>query len=282
MRITKTLARTLLLAVAGACMGSAFSTQAAEVALARLDCGNEPQPVSVASFSDTFAYPDLKLPLTYSCYLIRHGDRYMIWDTGNALDGAPEAPKASLVELLDRIKVPTGAIEYVGISHYHLDHTGQAASFPKATLLIGKGDWDVMSASQPPYGMDAKDFAVRRGRFEPWISGGGKVELLTRDRKDVFGDGTVMMINLPGHTPGHHGLLVKLEKTGYILLTGDVTHFHENYDSDGIPTWNADRADSLASLDRFKKIANKLHATVIIQHDPRDIAKLPAYPAFAE
>jgi N-acyl homoserine lactone hydrolase len=116
----------------------------------------------------------------------------------------------------------------------------------------------------------------------PWISGDGKVELLTRDRKDIFGDGTVVMINLPGHTPGHHGLLVKLEKTGYVLLTGDVSHFHENYDSDGIPVWNANRADSLASLDRFKKIARNLDATVIIQHDPRDIAKLPAYPAFAE
>ena len=78
------------------------------------------------------------------------------------------------------------------------------------------------------------------------------------------------------------GLLVKLEKTGYVLLSGDVTHFHENYDSDGIPTWNANRADSLASLDRFRKIAKNLKATVIIQHDPRDVAKLPVFPAFGE
>jgi glyoxylase-like metal-dependent hydrolase (beta-lactamase superfamily II) len=280
MFITRAMARTLLLAVVGA--GFGFSAQAAEVALARFDCGNEPKAVSVAPFSDTFAYPDLKLPLTYSCYLIRHGDRYMLWDTGNALDGAPEAPKASLVDLLKRIKLSADAIEHVGISHHHLDHTGQLASFPKATLLIGKGDWDLLSATHPPYGMDAKEFAMRRTPLAPWISGGGKVESLARDRKDVFGDGTVVMISLPGHTPGHHGLLVKLEKTGYVLLTGDVSHFHENYDSDGIPTWNANRADSLASLDRFKKIARNLNATVIIQHDPRDVAKLPAYPAFAE
>jgi len=108
------------------------------------------------------------------------------------------------------------------------------------------------------------------------------VEPLTGDRRDVFGDGRVMMINLPGHTPGHHGLLVKLEKKGYVLLTGDVTHFHENYRTDGVPTWNTDRADSLASLDRFKKIAANLEATVIIQHDPRDIEKLPVFPEFAE
>jgi glyoxylase-like metal-dependent hydrolase (beta-lactamase superfamily II) len=278
---TKILARTLLLAVL-ATSSVVAKEDVARVALARLDCGNEPQPVGVASFSDTFAYPDLKLPLTYSCYLIRHGDRYMLWDTGNALDGAPEAPKVPLVDLLARIGVPVDKVDYVGISHHHLDHTGQATSFPKSTLLIGKGDWDFLSAKQPPNGMDAKEFAMRSARLAPWISGGGKVELLTRDRKDVFGDGTVIMVSLPGHTPGHHGLLVKLEKTGYVLLTGDVSHFHENYESNGIPIWNANRADSLASLDRFKAIARNLHATVIIQHDPRDIGKLPAFPRFAE
>ncbi len=279
MRITTT----TLLALAGVLSSlGVVPAQAAEVALARLDCGNEPQPASVASFSDTLAHQDLKLPLTYSCYLIRHGDRYMLWDTGNAMNDAPEAPKTSLPDLLAKVKVPVDAIQYVGISHHHYDHTGQLASFPKATLLIGKGDWDLMSAAQPPEGMDAKEFAQRRAPMAPWISGGGKVEALSRDRKDVFGDGTVVMISLPGHTPGHHGLLVKLEKMGYVLLTGDVTHYHENYDIDGVPTWNANRADSLASLDRFKKIAKNLNATVIIQHDHRDIDKLPAFPAFAE
>lgn len=282
MSLANAFARTLLIAASAASLALALPVQAAEVALARLDCGNEPTPVSVASFSDTFAHPDLKLPLTYSCYLVRHGDRYLLWDTGNALDGAPEAPKASLVELIKRMGVATDAIEFVGVSHHHLDHTGQLASFPKATLLVGRGDWELMSSAQPPAGMPPEEFAMRQARLAPWISGGAKVQPLTGDRKDVFGDGSVVMISLPGHTPGHHGLLVRLEEMGYVLLTGDVTHFHENYANDGVPTWNANRADSLASLDRFKKIAGNLNATVIIQHDPRDVAKLPAYPAFAE
>lgn len=282
MNLSRTLARTLQLALACALLITGSPTHAAEVGLLRLDCGNEPQPASVASFSDTDAYPDLKLPFTYSCYLIRHGDRYLLWDTGNAMDGAPEAPKTALVELIKQAGVPLEKIEYVGISHHHLDHTGQLPSFKDATLLVGHGDWEMMSATTPPAGMDAKDFAMRRARFAPWMSGGGKVFPLTADRKDVFGDGTVVMISLPGHTPGHHGLLVKLEKMGNVLLSGDVTHFHENYDSNGIPRWNSNRADSLASLDRFKTLAANLKATVIIQHDPRDIGKLPAFPAFAE
>ena len=90
------------------------------------------------------------------------------------------------------------------------------------------------------------------------------------------------MLRLPGHTPGHHGLLVRLEGKGNVLLTGDVTHFHENYDTNGVPNWNTDRADSLASIDRFRRIADNLDATVVIQHDPRDVDKLPAFPAFVE
>jgi glyoxylase-like metal-dependent hydrolase (beta-lactamase superfamily II) len=100
--------------------------------------------------------------------------------------------------------------------------------------------------------------------------------------KDVFGDGTVVMLNMPGHTPGHHSLLVRLKEMGNVLITGDVSHFRENYDGNGVPTFNTDRAASVASLDRFKKIATNLKATVIIQHDERDVGKLPAFPAAAK
>lgn len=270
--------RALAALVLGCC--AAVSARAADVALARLDCGGPPAPVSVASFSDTMEHPELKLQLVYSCYLVRHGGRYLLWDTGNAMDGSPSAPKASLSEQLARIGVDPAAVEFVGVSHHHADHTGQLASFPKATLLIGQGDWEALQATRAPAGMSAGGFAAWRAPFAPWFAG-GRVETLSRDRRDVFGDGSVQMISLPGHTPGHHGLLVRLAKTGNVLLTGDVTHFHENYRSDGIPTWNTSRADSLASLDRFRRLAANLGATVIIQHDPRDVAKLPAFPDFA-
>jgi N-acyl homoserine lactone hydrolase len=67
-----------------------------------------------------------------------------------------------------------------------------------------------------------------------------------------------------------------------VLSTGDLAHFRENYDSNGVPTFNTNRADTLASLDRFKQLAANLHATVIIQHDVRDIDKLPVFPASAK
>ncbi|HXT14963.1 MAG TPA: N-acyl homoserine lactonase family protein [Gemmatimonadaceae bacterium] len=243
------------------------------VTLTRLQCGTNAAPTNVGQrFSDVYAFNGLMVQLTFSCYLVRHGDDYLIWDTGNPMGAGAAAPKTSLVDLLSQANVNPAQVKFVAISHYHGDHTGQAGEFPQATLLIGKADWDVVSDPKTPAGTS--------GPFTHWLSGGGKVEPVVGDR-DVFGDGTVVMLNTPGHTPGHHSLLVKLPQMGNVLLTGDLAHFHENYDSNGVPTFNTDRAATIASLDRFKKMAANLKATVIIQHDQRDVAKLPQFPAAA-
>ena len=272
--------RILSLLAIGVCANALVSLSAAaqggaEVTLTRFECGTNQAPTEVnLRFSDTYAYGGLKLQFVFSCYLIKHGNEYMIWDTGHSMSAGAVAPKVSLVDLLGQVNVKPDQIKYVGISHYHGDHIGQVASFPKATLLIGKGDWDALTSAKPGPGVNPEPFAN-------WIKGEGKVEPLPLD-KDVFGDGTVIVLNTPGHTPGHHSLLVKLPQTGNVLLTGDLAHFHENYENSGVPSFNVSRADTVASLDRFKKIAANLKATVIIQHDARDISKLPAFPAAAK
>ena len=269
--------RTLKLLALGICanalVAAPVSAQVApDVTLTRLaDCGTPQAPTEVnLRFSDTYAFDDLKVQFVFSCYLIKHGNNYMLWDTGHSMTAPNVAPKISVVDQLAKLGVKPEQIQYVGISHYHGDHTGQVASFPQATLLIGQGDWNAITAPKPAAGVNAPPFAH-------WISGGGKVEPLPAD-KDVFGDGSVVILNTPGHTPGHHSLLVKLREKGNFLITGDLVHFHENYNSNGVPWFNVSRADTLASIDRFKKLAQTFRATVIIQHDARDIGKLPAFP----
>jgi len=272
--------RTLILLALGLCANTfvaapVLAQATPEVTLTRLDCGTPQAPTEVnLRFSDTYAYGDLKVQLTFSCYLVKHGDEYLLWDTGHAMTTPNVAPKASIVDQLAQLNVKPGEIKYVGISHYHGDHIGQVGSFPQATLLIGKGDWDGITSANPPAGVNPKP-------FEHWLKGGGKVEPQAND-KDVFGDGTVIVLNTPGHTPGHHSLLVKLRGMGPVLLAGDLAHFHENYETNGVPWFNYSRAETVASLDRFKKIAANLKATVILQHDARDVGKLPAFPAAAK
>jgi N-acyl homoserine lactone hydrolase len=267
---------TILGVCAAAIAGLAAPAQAApDMSLTRFECGTPQAPIPVnPRFSDIFAYGDLKLQFVYSCYLIKHGDEYLLWDTGHAMTTPNVAPKVSLVDLLAKIDLKPEQIKYVGISHYHADHTGQVSSFPNATLLIGKGDWEAITSPKPAEGVNFKP-------FENWIKGEGKVEPVALD-KDVFGDGTVIMLTTPGHTPGHHSLLVKLPQMGNVIITGDAAHFRENYDSDGVPSFNYDRSQTIASLERLKKIAANLNATVIIQHDARDVEKLPVFPASAK
>ncbi|HEY7393984.1 MAG TPA: N-acyl homoserine lactonase family protein, partial [Gemmatimonadaceae bacterium] len=243
----KRLLGTLSLGLCVTALTHSARAQTPEVTLTRLQCGTNPAPAAIdGRFSDTWAFNGLKVQTTFSCYLIKHGNDYMIWDTGNPVGTTPTAPKTSLVDLLAQLKVTPAQVKFVGISHYHGDHTGQVSAFPQSTLLIGQGDWDVVSGPKTP--------AATSAPFAHWIDGGSKVEPLAGDR-DVFGDGTVMMLNMPGHTPGHHSLLVKLKEMGNVLITGDLAHFRENYETNGIPSFNTDRAASLASLDRFKRIA---------------------------
>ena len=67
-----------------------------------------------------------------------------------------------------------------------------------------------------------------------------------------------------------------------IIITGDAVHFRENYDTGGVPSFNYDHAQTVASIERLKKIAANLKATVIIQHDARDVDKVPAISAGAK
>jgi len=259
----------------------ALAQGGSDVTLTRLECGTSNPPTDVGArtgnglrFSDSYDFEGLKVQLVFSCYVIKHGDDYMVWDTGFG-KGGPTAPKDTLTEQLAKLQVKPESVKFVGISHYHGDHVGQVDQLPQATLLIGKNDWDVLTDPAKASPM------ANAASFAPWIKGGSKVEPVPGD-KDVFGDGTVVMLNTPGHTPGHHSLLVKLKEKGYVLLSGDLAHFHENYNSNGVPLFNVNRSDSVASLDRVKKIAANLKATVIIQHDARDVGKLPAFPMAAK
>lgn len=261
---------------------SAPARAAADLELWRLDCGSVVIK-DLSSFSDTFSYKGETRTLTASCYLIRHGTDYMLWDAGlpaaligKAADTSQAMAPALAIDIptqLAKIGIKPEQIGIVGVSHNHFDHMGQAASFPQATLMIGAGDWKSLHADPPP-------FAMMSALVQPWMDGKAKVDPVTGDR-DVFGDGQVMMLAMPGHTEGETALLVNLPQTGPVLLSGDVVHFEEQIANRGVPPFNVNRAESLASMERMADIAEKLDAKLIVQHDASHIGRLPAFPASA-
>ena len=263
-------------AAALALAAPAAAQPVAKMSIVRLDCGHATIKEFNSFFSDTFDYKSGPREITDSCYLIRHGDQTLLWDTGfpAALKGKPMDMGAlvatidkTIVEQLATLGLKPTDISVVGISHMHGDHTGQAKEFPTAKLLIGKGDFEMTRGERDPFG--------------PWRAAGAKVQTMHGGDIDVFGDGSVVALNLPGHTPDHMALLVKLA-SGNVLMTGDLYHATEARTKKGVPPFNTSRAETLASIDRFERLAKNLNAKVIIQHEPADVAKLPAFPKAAE
>ena len=271
----KMISAALACSIAGAALAQPVKPPA-RISLTRLDCGTVTVKDFNAFFSDSFDYRAGPREITDSCYLVRHGSRYLLWDTGfpaglkgKSRDMGPLVASLdkTVVEQLAMLRLKPADISVVGISHMHADHTGQAISFPGARLVIGKRDLELTRGKDDPFG--------------PWRRAGAKVTTMDGRDVDVFGDGSVIAMNLPGHTPGHMALLVKLA-SGPVLLSGDLYHSDEARVKRAIPPFNTSRADTLASIDRFERVAENLGARVIIQHEPADIAKLPAFPAAAQ
>lgn len=266
------------LALGAVAAGAAPAPSPAPISLWRLDCGSI-QVGDLNQYNDTFRYVGRKKTFADSCYLIRHKDQFLLRDTGlpsdlasttKNEDGDQLSLRRTLKDQLTDIGVKPEQVTFLSVSHSHFDHTGQASSFPSSTLLVDRKEWDVIKARPD-----------RASRFQPWVSGSSKVEQLTYDH-DVFGDGSVTILTTPGHTPGHRSLLVRLPKQGSVLLSGDAVHFRENWTNRGVPGFNTSRAESLASMDRLAAIATQLKATIVIQHEPADISKLPAFPKAAQ
>jgi glyoxylase-like metal-dependent hydrolase (beta-lactamase superfamily II) len=211
-----------------------------------------------------------------NCYLIRHAQGYLLWDTGvgDAVASMPEgragqnnAPTWKLAKTLAaqlaEIDVKPSDIKYVAVSHTHPDHIGNVELFPQTMLLVQKAEYEWPSPVGP--------------RFKP----DQPVTKLEGDH-DVFGDGSVTIISTPGHTPGHQSLLVKLPKTGAVLLSGDAVHFKDNWDNRRVPENNDNQDKSAASLRRMADVMAKEKAQLWINHDKaqRDGQKLS--PEFYE
>jgi glyoxylase-like metal-dependent hydrolase (beta-lactamase superfamily II) len=238
-----------------------------------LNCG-EGVAGDVSRWSGTDA--GKSMPMADNCYLIHHRQGWLLWDTGvtDAVAAmpngqAPSDPRAihwykpkTLRSELATVGVRPSEIKYLAISHTHPDHISNVEMFPQSILLVQKAEYEWPD----PLGV---------GRFKPEHP----VNKLEGDY-DVFGDGSVTIISTPGHTPGHQSLLVKLPKTGAIVLTGDAVHFKSNWDNRRAPSINWDKEKTLASMQRIADLLAKEKAQLWINHDKpqRDTLKMaPKY-----
>lgn len=248
-----------------------------EIALYRLD-GGTVMANNLNLFAQGDTYKGSSKQLADAFYVIKHPKGTLLWDTGlpEMLVGQePYTPEGgaftisrqdSITTQLKNIGMTPADIDMIAFSHIHFDHTGAANHFPDATWLVQEVEYDFALGEE-----------IKGNTFYDTSSFNKltKVEKLNGD-KDVFGDGTVVIKSMPGHTPGHQVLFLQLKNNGPTLLSGDIYHFDKNREDAVVPQFNYDIPATEESIKEFEAFAKAENAKVIIQHDAGDFVKTPA------
>ena len=223
-----------------------------------------------------------------TCWLIQRGKEWLLWDTGvpesalNDPKGWSTLPKLivyhldkTLTDQLAAIDLKTVDITYVALSHTHGDHIGNVGLFPNSTVLMQRTEYTWISSPDGP-----NDNVNQLKALARELLGTPKHLRLLEGDTDVFGDNSVTLVSTPGHTPGSQSLLVHLKNSGFIILSGDVVHLEENFEKNTVPSLNTDKAASIASMDRIRRMIATYQAKLFINHDKAQSDTLKLLPAF--
>jgi N-acyl homoserine lactone hydrolase len=254
--------------------------------LYRLDCGH-----SLANDESVWTPGEnvgRSIEFSSTCWLIKRGNQWVLWDTGvpqatlNDPKGWSTLPKLIVYRLdktitgqLAEIGLKTGDITYVALSHTHGDHIGNVGLFPNSTILMQRTEYSWIHS---PDGTNDNVNQLKALARE--LLGTPKHLQLIDGDTDLLGDGSVTLVSTPGHTPGSQSLLVHLQNSGFIILSGDVVHLEENFAKNIVPSLNTDKAASVASMDRVRSLIATYHAKLFINHDKEQADTLKLLPAF--
>jgi N-acyl homoserine lactone hydrolase len=245
------------------------------------DCG-----VLTPADAKSFGFDKVsELRMSVPCFLVAHPKGTMMWDVGVApdsdfkADGGPVnqgmiSVTKPLKPQLEAIGYEPADIKYIAFSHYHIDHTANANMFAGSTWLVAQAERDIMFSDKPAPVRAEKNYSALKD---------SKTTILPAAADyDVFGDGTVIIKQTPGHTPGHQVLFLKLPKTGPVLIAGDLYHYNEERNTDHVPSFEYNKEQSLASRAKIEEFLKTSGAQLWIEHDFAANAKLKKSPAYYE
>ncbi len=215
-------------------------------------------------------------------YVISHPNGNLMWDAGlpQQLVGQPVytdpsgaftvSRKDSVVNQLKQIGMTLADIDYLALSHTHFDHSGHANAMKEAIWLVQGSEYDFVTSEEVKNSGEGIYEAIQELK---------KIQKIKGDH-DVFGDGTVIIKAMPGHTPGHQVLFLDMPGNGPTLLTGDLYHLYENREYQRVPIFNDDVPQTLASMEAFEAFAKVKGAKVYVQHQKEDFNTMPKAPKF--
>jgi glyoxylase-like metal-dependent hydrolase (beta-lactamase superfamily II) len=225
-----------------------------------------------------------QLDFVNTAYLIVHPRGTVMVDSGAVPDSHFTADGAPVVEgvvtatkpvlpQLEAAGYEPSDITYFVLSHYHSDHTGNANAFASATWIVQKAERDYMFGDKPEGIIQPDTYNALRN---------AKTKILDNEDFDVFGDGSVVVMSTPGHTPGHQVVAVQLKNRGTVVLAGDLYHYPEERTTGRIPTFEFAPEQSKVSRARIEQYVADNHAQLWIEHDAATHAALPKSPAYVD
>lgn len=231
------------------------------------------------------AGPGVRQDMSVKSYAIVHPRGTLVWDTGieDATAALPDGRQIiepivfkvprTMRSQLEEIGIDPASVDYLGLSHLHIDHVGNIDLFTGATVLLHEAE------AEAGFGPHAAELTLIPETYAALNR--DKVQTVAGDH-DVFGDGSVTIVSLPGHTPGHQGLLVRLPRSGPILLATDIVYSASDYAAGAVRESNTDLAASAASIERAKRIEREQGARVWLHHDLEGQRSVNDAPAFYE
>ena len=221
-----------------------------------LDCGTiiSNRPEGFGLTRDDVFNPNFSDP----CFLVMHPKGMLLFDTGlpdshvgrpiyeNMMGYEGILKFTTLRGELENIGVTAPMITYLALSHSHWDHVGNANDYAGSTWLARKAEYDVM------FGPNANARAARGYA----ALAHAKIQYIDGDY-DVLGDGSVVLLSTPGHTPGHQSLYVKLAHTGGVVISGDLYHYTAERTLNRVPP----REQTLGTAASRKKVEDFLART---------------------
>lgn len=182
-------------------------------------------------------------------------------------------PEQELPVLLKRLGYKCEDIQTVILTHMHEDHVGCLNYFPHAKVMVSKSEWE---------SRDKKLFGFIRTIYEPSISAvkdwnfvsfsSGRFHSFDSSQ-DLFGDGSLIMLPTPGHSPGHASLLAQMD--GYqLFFAGDSLYTLRHLAVDQVRSitpnreWQERYVDSILRTQKLRKVLPDM--VIVPPHDHTD------------
>lgn len=210
------------------------------------------------------ASADESIRFPVPAYLVETATERILVDTGlhpaAVADPAGfygDAPGLAVFELEQELsvadQVDLATVTKVVLTHLHFDHAGALELVPaEVPVVVQRAEWEA--------GHDQA--AIRRNFYIPraYADGERRVDLVDGEH-DLLGDGSILLLPTPGHTPGHQSVRI-----GNLVIGGDVVHFASGLDDRRFPVFGDDREAQDRSAERLRALRDG-DCTVLPGHD---------------